>query len=159
MMGSGKTSIGRRVAERLGRPLMDGDAVLEERTGGRNAADLVAEEGAERLHELEAEIAIEALASSVPAVIGPAASVIEVDAVRDALVGHIVVWLTGPIPYLAEEAQGAAHRPFVNDGDAVALFAEQMAVREPLVLPLADLVIDVSSMPKDDQAEAVLALL
>ena len=32
-----------------------------------------------------------------------------------------------------------------------------MTVREPLVLPIADLVIDVYSMSKDDQAEAVVA--
>jgi hypothetical protein len=32
-----------------------------------------------------------------------------------------------------------------------------MAVREPLVLALADLVLDVYSMPKDDQAAAIVA--
>ena len=159
LMGAGKTRLGRRVAERLGRELLDGDDILEERTGGRTAAEVVEAEGVERLHELEAEIALACVARSEPAVIGPAASVIESDIVRDAMVGHFVVWLTGPVPYLAEKAQGKAHRPFVNDGDPVALFTAQMAVREPLALALAALVIDVSAMPREAQVEAVIAQL
>ena len=159
LMGAGKTSVGRRVAERLGRPLLDGDAVLEERTGGRTAADIVDTESAERLHALEAEIALECLGTTTPAVIGPAASVIEVEAVRDAMAGHIVVWLTGPVVRLAADASTKPHRPFLDDGDPVELFTRQMAVREPLVLPIADLVIDVYSMSKDDQAAAVVSLL
>jgi shikimate kinase len=158
-MGAGKTSVGRRVAERLDRPLLDCDEVLEERTGGRVAADIAESEGAERLHALEAEVALEMLGTTTPAVIGPAASVIEVEAVRDAMAGHFVVWLTGPVERLAADASGKSHRPFLDDVDPLELFTRQMAVREPLVLPLADLVIDVYSMPKDDQADAIVAAL
>jgi shikimate kinase len=159
LMGAGKTSVGRRVAKRLGRPLLDCDARLEELTGGRTAADVAEADGIERLHELEAEIAVELLGSTTPAVIGPAASAIEVEAVRDAMAGHIVVWLTGDVVRLALDAGDKSHRPLLDDGDPVELFRHQMAVREPLVLPIADLVIDVYAMSKDEQAEAVLALL
>jgi shikimate kinase len=159
LMGAGKTSVGRRVAERLGRPLLDGDEVLSERTGGKTAADIVDAEGGEHLHVLEAEIALDMLRSGSPAVIGPAASVIEVEAVRDALAGHFVVWLTGPVERLATDAASKPHRPFVDDGDPLELLSRQMAVREPLVLPIADLTIDVYSMSKDDQADAIVAAL
>ena len=50
-------------------------------------------------------------------------------------------------------------RPLLDDGDPQALFKDQLAVREQLVLPIADLVIDVTTMPKDDQAAAVVALV
>ena len=159
LMGAGKSSVGRRVAARLERPLLDGDELLEARTGGQTAADVADREGAERLHALEAEVALEMLTTTVPAVVGPAASVIEVDAVRDAMAGHFVVWLTGAVERLAEDASGKSHRPFLDEGDPVELFRRQMAVREPLVLPIADLVIDVYSMPKDAQADAVVAAL
>jgi shikimate kinase len=69
------------------------------------------------------------------------------------------VWLTGPVERLAEDATGKAHRPFLDDVDPLELFTQQMAVREPLVLPIADLVIDVYSMSKDDQADAIVAAL
>jgi shikimate kinase len=156
-MGAGKTSVGRRVAARLGRPLLDCDEVLAERTGGRTAADIAEADGGDRLHELEAEIALDMVSTSDPAVIGPAASVIEVEAVREALAGHFVVWLTGPIEQLAADAASKSHRPFLEDTDPLELLSRQMAIREPLVLPIADLVVDVYASSKDDQADAIVA--
>ena len=158
-MGAGKSSVGRRVAARLERPLLDGDEVLEERTGGQTAADVADSDGAEHLHALEAEVALAMLATTIPAVVGPAASVIEVGAVRDVMAGHFVVWLTGPVDRLANDASGQPHRPFLDDGDPLELFTRQMAIREPLVLPIAHLVIDVYSMSKDAQADAVVEAL
>jgi shikimate kinase len=156
LMGAGKSTVGRLVAARLQRPVLDGDELLEERTGGQTAADVADSAGAEHLHALEAEVALEMLATTIPAVVGPAASVIEVGAVRDAMAGHFVVWLTGPVERLAADASGKSHRPFLDEGDPLDLFTRQMATREPLVLPIADLVIDVYSMPRGAQADAVV---
>ena len=157
LMGGGKTSVGRRVAARLGRPLLDGDALLEARTG-RTAAEIADSEGLDRLHRLEAEIAMEALASTEPAVVSPAASVVEVDAVRAALAGHAVVWLAASAAHHARAAVGKDHRPLL-DGDPLALFEHQLAVRGPLRPSVAELVIDVETATKDEQADAVVALL
>jgi len=158
LMSAGKTSVGRRVAERLGRPLIDGDALLEARTGC-TAAEIADAEGIEHLHGLEAEIVLEALTSAESAVIAPAASVIEVDAVRAALADHVVVWLAAPAAYLAQKAGEKDHRPLLNDGDPLALFERQLAVRAPLAVAMAALVIDVATMPKDAQVDAIAALL
>lgn len=158
LMGGGKTSVGRRVAERLGRPLLDGDEILEAHAG-RTAAEIADADGIERLHELEAEIALDALSSTTPSVIGPAASVIELDAVRDAMAGHVVVWLAGSAGYHAGKAVQKDHRPLLDDGDPLALFEHQLATRGPLIRSVADLVIDVEVTSKDDQADAVVALV
>jgi shikimate kinase len=133
----------------------DCDDVLEERTG-RTARQIADAEGIDHLHELEAQIALEMLSATTPAVIGPAASVIEVDAVRDALQGHVVVWLTGPIEELAESAASKDHRPLVHDHDPVELMEAQMAARQPLANAIADLVIDISVLSRDEQAAAVV---
>ena len=87
-----------------------------------------------RLHDMEAKIALAALDLADPAVIGPASSVCESAVVRDALVGHHVVWLTAPAEHLAEKAVRKSHRPMVHDGDPVELFRHQLATREPLDL-------------------------
>lgn len=158
-MSSGKTGIGRRLAESTGRPLLDGDEILEERTGGRTAAEIADAHGIDALHEMEAEIALEALSSTTSAVIGPAASVVEVDAVRRAMSGHLVVWLDASAEYLAERAVKKDHRPLVGDGDPVELFTHQIAARRPLVIDLAALVLDVEATSRAEQTEAVLALL
>src|SRR3546814_16735518 len=84
LMGAGKSSVGRRVAKRLGRDLVDGDVVLDERTGGMTAAEVADSEGIDALHDMEAQIALDALAYTPPAVIGPAPATTEVAAVTEA---------------------------------------------------------------------------
>ena len=156
-MGAGKTSIGGVVAERLGLALIDGDERLAERTGGRTAAEISDEYGLDVLHAMEAEIALAALSAADPAVIGPASSVCESAAVRDTLTAHLVVWLSAPVDYLVANAVQKSHRPLLDRGDPVELFEQQLAIREPLVLPLAGLVVDVSTVTVEEAADAIVA--
>ena len=157
LMGAGKTSIGRIVAERLGLPLIDGDERLEEQTGGRTAAEIADERGIDVLHDMEAEIALAALAGADAAVIGPASSVCESATVRDALVGHHLVWLTAPAEHLAAEAVRKSHRPLLDEGDPVELFRQQLVIREPLIMALDPLVVDVASTGDEDAADAIIS--
>ena len=159
LMGAGKTSIGQVVAERLGLPLIDGDEQLAERTGGRTAAEISETCGLGVLHGLEAEIAIAALDAAAPAVIGPASSVCESGAVREALREHLVVWLHAPVEYLVDNAVQKSHRPLLDRGDPLELFEHQAAVREPLVLPLAGLVVDVSTVSVEEAADQIVAFV
>jgi shikimate kinase len=159
LMGAGKTSIGAEVAVRLGRPLIDSDERLAERTGGRTAAEIEDDHGLEVLHRMEAEIALEALSAAQPAVIGPASSVCESATVRDSLAEHFVVWLRAPVDHLARTALTKSHRPLLDREDPVELFARQMAVREPLVLPLAALVIDVSQLTVEEATAEIVRLV
>jgi shikimate kinase len=156
LMGAGKTSIGRIVAQRLGREMIDGDEVLVDRSGGRTAADIAEAEGLDALHELEADIAIAALSSDQAAVIAPAASVCDSAIVRDHIAGHTAIWLTAPVDHLARKAVKKSHRPLVHAGDPVDLLTTQLAVREPLVLALHPLVVDVSSTDDDAAAELIV---
>jgi shikimate kinase len=158
LMGSGKTGISRRVGEQLGCEVIDGDEVLEARTG-RTARQIADDDGLDALHELEAEIALEALRRADPVVIAPAASVIESDAVRDELDGHVVIWLTGPVEHLAAEAAEKDHRPLVHEEDPISLIRRQLEARTPLAVPLAAAVFDVTEMTKDELAAAVLDLI
>ena len=67
-MGAGKSTVGRLVADRLKRPLIDSDVVLW-RSTGMSAADLSEAAGVHRLHEIEALVLRRALARSAGAVI------------------------------------------------------------------------------------------
>jgi 3-dehydroquinate synthase len=57
-MGTGKTTTGRRLAERLGREFVDTDELIVARAG-RSIADIFREEGESRFRELEAQVAAE----------------------------------------------------------------------------------------------------
>lgn len=158
-MGAGKSSIGRRVAQRLGRELVDGDEELQRRTGGRTAADIVETDGLDALHRMEAEVLLDALRAPRPAVIAPAASTVEDDRCRAGLADVTLVWLTASAAHLAVDVADKAHRPLVGGGDAEPVLARQIAVREPLIRPIADLVVDVETTKKDDAADRIAELL
>ena len=55
MMGCGKTTVGRLLSKRLGRPLVDTDALIEERQG-RSIPDIFAQEGEAHFRALELEL-------------------------------------------------------------------------------------------------------
>lgn len=158
LMGAGKTSIGTRVAERLGWPMVDSDVRLEASTG-RTAAEIADENGLDALHVIEEEIALAALAEMESTVIAAAASVCESARVRDALADHVVVWLSAPIDLLASRADEKSHRPLVERSDIAAVLERQRAIREPLVRPLAELVIDVATVTIDEAADEIVELV
>ena len=158
LMGAGKSSIGRRIADRLGRALIDGDEQLEARAG-RTASAVAQSDGIDALHLLETDLLHEALAITVPSVIAPAASVIDDDGCLDALRAHAVVWLSAPAALLAATASDKPHRPLVGSDDDVDLFARQVATREPRIRTIAALVIDVATIDEEAAADQIVSLV
>ncbi|HLY14110.1 MAG TPA: shikimate kinase [Candidatus Limnocylindrales bacterium] len=143
LMGSGKSTIGRRLARRLGWPMRDSDDQLRSLTG-LTARAYGQAHGTPALHQAEAEALLAALAEPGPLVIGAAASVIENSAARAALRGPgvAVVWLRGSPAVLAARFGGGAHRPIYGP-DPLAVAREQAQVREPLFASVDPITIDV----------------
>jgi shikimate kinase len=154
LMASGKTTVGRLLAARLGRPFVDNDDVLQSRTG-RSAREIAAGEGAAALHRREAEALVDALASPVAAVIAAAAAAPLEPSAAAAMPAHDVVYLRAPPDVLAARLAGApddGHRPFVDGDDARAVLEEQFAARDERYRALATLVVDANV----DAAEVVV---
>jgi shikimate kinase len=128
-MGSGKTTVGERLAARLGVPFVDGDAALLT-AAGRDASTIAASVGVAALATLEARVLLEALAAPGPSVIAPAASVVDDPACRRALRGPgvVVVRLRArPVALAARHAAAPHRRPLGSD--LAAGFARQSRVR------------------------------
>jgi shikimate kinase len=153
LMGTGKTSVGALLAERLERPLRDSDVDLLT-AYGHTAAELNVLHGADYLHELEAQQLFDALAE--PSVICAAASVVERDDCREALGAAFVVWLDAPVEVLLARFNSAPHRPRFQ-ADIGAMLADQAARRRPLFAAVADLVVDVTKQTPAEVASIVLA--
>jgi shikimate kinase len=136
LMGAGKTTVGRALAERLGLPFSDSDRVIEAEQG-RTVRELADELGTDGMHALEKAHLLGALAQPGPSVIAAAASTIDDPECRAALVapGVRVVWLRASADELAGRFDRRRHRPRFGR-DPRGLLAEQAAEREPLFASL-----------------------
>jgi shikimate kinase len=154
MMGAGKSTIGRLLAQRLGRRFWDNDEALLKATG-KTAAELQQAENQPALHRWENRLLRAALQTPTPTVFAAAGSVaLDPDLMRDAL----TIWLRiGP----EREAQNLArsgqhHRPLA--GDPSATLQRMGAERERMYSNLADISVDVAPGP-EATFERVLAAL
>ena len=154
MMASGKTTVGRIVATRLGWAYLDSDEQVEERTG-RTVRQIFEEDG-EPAFRTEERLALEAaVADDQPRVISVAGGAVLDLANRDLLRrAGTVAWLRADPTTLADRVvkSGQGHRPLLGDdphGNLTRLDAE----RRPIYEELADVVVDVEGRTADELAE------
>jgi shikimate kinase len=158
MMGSGKSTVGRLLAERTGWPYHDNDALLD-RLFGRTARETKELEGEPGLREKEAAALELGLQIEPPCIVGVAAGTI-LDARLRRLMRErgTCVWLRARPATLAERAAGAEHRAWL-EGDALAWFEQTLAERQPLYEAVADIVIDTDSLAAKEIADRLAARL
>ncbi|MGR6915138.1 shikimate kinase [[Actinomadura] parvosata] len=147
LMGAGKTTAGRLIAEALGLPFTDSDQYLQEKYGA-TSAPIAAREGKQALHRYEAEHVLEELAGE-PKVIAAAASTLENAEVRAAMRKAFVVWVDADDAVLAERMRTSKHRPDYDPG-------EMRARRETFFREVSDLVCDVGVLTPEQVRDEVL---
>lgn len=155
-MGSGKTTVARIAADRLGRCVIDTDSAIEKVTG-RSVRELFATDGEEAFRALETSVLLEALASPEPAVIAAAGGVVLREANREALKrpNARVVWLCATPAVLVERVTSGGHRPLLDD-DPEGTLQRMNAERERLYRDVADTIVLVDNRGPSDVVEAVL---
>jgi shikimate kinase len=154
MMGAGKSSVGRPLAEALGYRFLDADAVLEQVTG-RSIAEIFAADGEEGFRALEAAV-LNQLASWHSLVVATGGGVVG----RPENWGHlrqgVVIWLDAPEALLLKRLRGdPTPRPLLADADPAARLAALLAARRPLYA-LADLTIQQGEESAREVAARVL---
>lgn len=157
LMGAGKSTVARLLADALGRPMRDSDADLEARYG-TTAAAMAAGLGADELHAREALVLRGALEARPAPVVAAAASTVENPETRRALASAFVVFLDGPPEVLAERMKSSPHRPHFKP-DLVRMLTEQRDLRLPWFREVADLTVDPSTHKPEEIAATVLARL
>jgi shikimate kinase/3-dehydroquinate synthase len=139
LMGAGKTSIGRRVALRLGLPFRDADTEIE-KAAGCTVTELFSRYGESAFREGERRV-IKRLLSGPPMVLATGGGAF-MDAqtrgvIRDSAVS---IWLRCSLGVLVRRTSGRSHRPLLASGDPEKILKNLMAIRHPFYAE-ADIVV------------------
>ena len=131
LSGSGKSTIGRALAERLGRPLVDTDALIVQRAG-RPIPRVFEDQGESAFRALERDAVDSALAGPDAVIATGGGAPVDPDNRRKLWDGNLVVWLDAPVDALAARVgRGGAGRPLLA-GDPTSRLEQLRAAREPV---------------------------
>ena len=133
-MSAGKTTLGAEVAERIARPFVDVDEMIEDEVGLSIPA-IFAERGEDWFREHEVRRTVEVLAEVRPRVIALGGGAVEAPAVRRALRERaLTVWLDVDPSILWQRVQGS-DRPLARSEDD---FRARHELRRPRYRAAAD---------------------
>ena len=153
-MGTGKSSIGRRLANVTGWPRFDTDQMIA--TGlGMSITRIFAELGEEQFRD-EESIALERLDARQPSIIVTGGGVV----LRPKNVARLhelgtVVCLTASFPTLLKRLARRSHRPLLETENRAETVRTLLRERQPLYEQAADMTIDTTSLNQDQVAQSI----
>jgi shikimate kinase len=133
--GSGKSTIGRRLAKALDVDMLDTDTAIEEQTG-RPIADIFAADGEQEFRRIEEGVVRAALAEH-DGVLSLGGGAVTSSGVRAALAGHTVVYLEISAAEGVRRTGGNTVRPLLAGPDRAEKFRALMSQRVPLYRQVA----------------------
>src|SRR5580692_2416299 len=158
MMGVGKSSIGRRLAARLGVPFVDADAEIE-KAAGMSIADIFARHGEADFRSGEARVIARLLDGGPQVLATGGGAVMNADTRATIKAKGVSVWLAAEFEVLLRRINKRKNdRPMLQTADPEATLRELLAVREP-VYAQADIAVQSREGPHEViVAEIVTAL-
>lgn len=152
---SGKSTVGRALAERLGLPFIDVDAAIEENAGKR-IGDIFVDDGEAEFRRMEADATLALIQQ--PAVVSLGGGAVLNPDIRAALADHAVCWLQVSVTHATRRVGMNVMRPLLL-GDVRKNLENLLAEREPFYREVADVTIDTSVLKPDEIVEQLIAHL
>jgi shikimate kinase len=157
MMGAGKSSIGRRLALRLGIPFVDADVEIE-KAAGMIIPDIFAVHGEPGFRSGEARV-IARLLESPPQVLATGGGAFITPETRTLIgVKGISVWLNADFDVLMRRIRRRHDRPLLKTDDPAATLRKLIDERYP-VYGLADLTLQSREVPHDKIVDEIIEAL
>lgn len=165
MRGTGKSSIGKLLAELLGFTFVDTDTIIETLAGSR-IAEIVAQHGWEHFRALERQAVVQVAGRDAQVIATGGGTLTDPDNAERLKASGLVVLLVCQIPVLQRRIGGGANRPsLTGQRSATEELAQVWETRRERYLAVADLTYDVSTESANSlrdlqrKAAAVHALL
>ena len=157
MMGSGKTSTGRPLAERLGYGFVDADAVIEQ-AAGCSIPEIFERDGEAGFRKLESQV-LSAISQRHSLVVATGGGVVTQPENWGLLHSGIVIWLdVVPDQLLQRLKADSTVRPLLQTNDPEAALKALLNERRPLYAE-ADLTVVINDETPDAVADGILQLL
>jgi len=158
MMGVGKSSIGRRLAARLGVPFVDADTEIE-KAAGMSIADIFARHGEADFRSGEARVIARLLDGGPQVLATGGGAVMNADTRAAIKAKGVSIWLSAEFDVLLRRINKRKNeRPMLQTADPAATLRELLVAREP-VYALADLTVQSREVPHDAIVSEIMAAL
>lgn len=157
LMGVGKTTIGRRLAEHFGLPFVDADEEIE-KAAGQSVADIFTNYGEAGFRDGEQRV-IARLLEGEPRVLATGGGALTHPLTRERLKAKaITLWLRTDLKVLARRVANKPHRPLLKDRNAMDVLQDHVKTRYPL-FEMADVVVDTGDHSHAKTVDIVLDAL
>ncbi len=157
LMGCGKTSVGRKLAQRLWLPFVDADEEIE-RAADKSIPEIFEEHGEPYFRDGERRV-IARLLRSGPQVLATGGGAFMSEVTREAIkAAGVSVWLRADLPLLMRRVSRRSNRPLLKSPDPEGTMRRFMAVRYP-VYALADVPVDSRDVSHEVMSDAVIRAL
>ncbi len=157
LMGCGKTSVGRKLAQRLSLPFVDADEEIE-RAANKTIPEIFAEHGEPYFRDGERRV-IARLLRAGPQVLATGGGAFMSQETRVAIGGAgVSVWLRAELPLLMRRVARRSNRPLLKSPDPEGTMRRFIEVRYP-VYALADITVDSREVTHEVMAEVVMRAL
>ena len=157
LMGVGKSTVGRRLAQRLGLPFVDADEEIEA-AAGMTIAEIFDRFGEPYFRDGERRV-LARLIDGSPKVIATGGGAFINDQTRAVILAETTaVWLDAEPDVLAERVKRRDTRPLLRDRDARTVLGELAAARNP-IYALAPIHVASHKAPHEATVAAILKAL
>lgn len=158
MPGSGKSTIGRRLAEALGRQFFDSDREIESHCGV-SVATIFEYEGEEGFRRRESAVIAELIARPATVLATGGGAVLSADNRALLAARGYVIFLDVTLAELWRRVRRNRNRPLLQGSDPHARLAQLRADRTPFYLEVADLIVAGARQPAGQLVADIIARL